>query len=121
MNFLHVRRGAVALALAIIAPALLLAQGASGTVRGKVTDAANGRGLAEAQLIVAGTRVGAISGGNGEYLITGVPSGARSITVRRIGYSPATLPITVASTGCADPTSRSKVKPSHARPVQRTV
>ena len=100
MNFQHVCRGAIALALAIIGPpALLLAQSVSGTVRGKVTDAANGRGLAEAQLSVAGTRVGAISGVNGEYIIVGVPSGSRSIVVRRIGYSPTTLPVTVTDGG----------------------
>jgi TonB-dependent SusC/RagA subfamily outer membrane receptor len=84
------------LALALFAPpALLAAQSGSGTVRGTVTDAANGRGLAEAQVTVSGTRVGVTSGSNGEYVLVGVPAGARVITVRRIGYSPTALPVTV--------------------------
>lgn len=95
-----VRRNAMVLALALFAPPAILAAQAgvatagTGTVRGKVTDAANGRGLAEAQVTVTGTRVGATSGTNGEYVIVGVPAGPRMISVRRIGYSPATLPVT---------------------------
>ena len=84
------------LALALfVPPALLAAQSGTGTVRGTVTDAANGRGLAEAQVTVSGTRVGVTSGSNGEYVLVGVPAGARVITVRRIGYSQTALPVTV--------------------------
>ncbi len=96
MNQKQVRRGALATILALLAsPALLVAQTGTGTVRGKVTDAANGRGLAEVQLIIAGTRVGALSGPTGEFTIVAVPSGARTITARRLGYSPANAPVTI--------------------------
>ncbi|WP_309669195.1 TonB-dependent receptor [Gemmatimonas sp.] len=100
MIFRQVRRSAIALALALFAPPAILAAQAgaaagTGTVRGKVTDAANGRGLAEAQVTVTGTRVGVTSSTTGEYVLVGVPAGPRVISVRRIGYSPTTLPVTV--------------------------
>ncbi len=96
MDFLQLRRSAAVLTFALVSwPAMLASQEGTGTVRGKVTDAANGRGLAEAQIVIVGTRVGAISSTNGEYVITAVPAGARAISVRRIGYSPATLPVIV--------------------------
>ena len=96
MLFQQVRRSAAALAMALFAPpAILAAQAGTGTVRGKVTDAANGRGLAEAQVTVTGTRVGATSGTNGEYVIVGVPAGPRVVGVRRIGFSPTSVPVTV--------------------------
>ena len=94
------RRGAIAVARAIVLalfapPAMLAAQAGTGTVRGTVTDAANGRGLAEAQVTVSGTRVGTTSGTTGEYVLVGVPAGPRVISVRRIGYSPTLLPVSV--------------------------
>jgi TonB-dependent SusC/RagA subfamily outer membrane receptor len=78
---------AFVITLALIAPAQLLAQ-FTGTVRGRVTDASNGRGLPEAQVTVSGTRIGAVAGANGEFTLTNVPTGARSVIARRIGYQP---------------------------------
>ncbi|MDQ6769245.1 MAG: TonB-dependent receptor [Gemmatimonadota bacterium] len=84
-----VRRGALVLALAIGSPTLLVAQAPpTGTISGRVTDASIGRGLPDVQIIVTGTRIGAITGPNGEYTLVGVPPGPRTITVRRIGYQP---------------------------------
>jgi len=48
---------------------------------------------------VSGTRVGTTSGSTGEYVLVGVPAGPRVISVRRIGYSPTTLPATVTAGG----------------------
>ncbi len=97
MPLTSVRRAAVALAIALtLIPALLAAQG-TGTVRGKVTDAGSGRGIAGAQVVVAGTRIGAVTSSEGDYSLTGVPGGTRDITVRRIGYQPATKQVSVAS------------------------
>ena len=83
-----VRRAWCALLLLSAAPALLHAQAATGTVRGKVTEASSGRGLPDAQIQVVGTRVGALSLASGEYTLVGVPTGARVIQIRRIGYQP---------------------------------
>jgi Carboxypeptidase regulatory-like domain len=58
------------------APALLLALSSQlqaqpiGTIRGRVTDASTGRGVPEAQVTVASTRIGAMSGASGEFVLT---------------------------------------------------
>lgn len=90
-----VRRGALLLVLALACPILLVAQAPTGTISGRVTDASVGRGLPDVQIIVTGTRIGAVTGPNGEYTLTGVPTGPRTITVRRIGYQPATQAVQV--------------------------
>ena len=90
-----VRRGALLLVLALACPILLVAQAPTGTISGRVTDASVGRGLPDVQITVTGTRIGALTGPNGEYTLTGVPTGPRTITVRRIGYQPATQAVQV--------------------------
>jgi len=89
------RRGALLLVLAIVSPFAVSAQQATGTVSGRVTDASVGRGLPDVAVLVTGTRFGTLTGPNGEYTITGVPVGARTLTVRRIGYQPTTETVTV--------------------------
>lgn len=101
MTFRPVRWRAAVLAIAAIVPTLGAAQGATGSVRGRVTDAASGRGIADAQVTVAGTRIGAMTNANGEYALAQVPVGARSISARRLGFSPASLDITLAAGGTA--------------------
>jgi TonB-dependent SusC/RagA subfamily outer membrane receptor len=97
-----VRRGALSLALALFTiPALLSAQAATGSVHGHVTDASGGRGLADAQVVVDGTRVGAVTNANGDFTLNGVPLGSRAITVRRIGYQPVTRTLSVAAGSAA--------------------
>ncbi|HEX2723704.1 MAG TPA: TonB-dependent receptor, partial [Gemmatimonadaceae bacterium] len=101
MTLTSVRRAALALALAFASlPHLLAAQASTGSVRGRVTDAASGRPLADVQILVTGTRIGTITGSTGDFSLAGVPAGARTISVRRIGYQPVTLPVSVA-TGAA--------------------
>ncbi|MCU0623170.1 MAG: TonB-dependent receptor [Gemmatimonadaceae bacterium] len=90
-------RRSLALVALLLAPGALAAQTATGTVRGKVTDAATNAGLGDVQVLVVGTRVGAVTTGTGEYQLTGVPTGARTITIRRIGYAPVTRAVTVAA------------------------
>jgi TonB-dependent SusC/RagA subfamily outer membrane receptor len=104
MTLSIVRRGAFLLVLAIVSPFLLGAQQPTGTVSGRVTDASIGRGLPDVQVLITGTRIGAVTGPNGEYTLNGVPIGARTLTVRRIGYQPTTQAVTVVlgSTATAD-------------------
>src|SRR5687768_12331993 len=92
LNF--VCRGAL-LAIALATPFVLAAQQATGTVSGRITDSSIGRGLPDVQVTVTGTRIGAITGPNGEYTLVGVPTGNRTISVRRIGYQPTTHVVTV--------------------------
>ncbi len=99
MTFSFVRHRALRLALAVTAaPAALVAQ-ATGTVRGRVTDASAGRGIADVQVMVTGTRIGGVTGVDGAYTLTAVPTGPRSITARRLGYQPATQAATVTAGG----------------------
>ena len=100
MTLIVVRRGALALALALGAsPSFLVAQANTGTVRGRVTEGTGGRGLPDAQVSVTDTRLGAVTGANGDFTIAGVPIGTRSIVVRRIGFSPATRTVSVTAEG----------------------
>jgi hypothetical protein len=69
---------------------------ATGNVRGRVIEAGT-RPVVEAQVSVNGTRIGALTGANGEFTLSGVPTGPRTITVRRIGYQPVTRDVVVAA------------------------
>jgi TonB-dependent SusC/RagA subfamily outer membrane receptor len=71
---------------ALLSPALLSAQ-TTGTVQGRVTDAANGQPLASAQLRIEGTVLGALSDVEGRYTVPNVPTGRRVVVARRIGYA----------------------------------
>jgi TonB-dependent starch-binding outer membrane protein SusC len=104
MKHLSVRRGALLLVLALAFPVLLVAQTPIGTISGRVTDASLGRGLPDVQVTINGTRIGALTGANGEYTLTGVPTGQRTITVRRIGYQPVsqTVQVLPGATATAD-------------------
>src|SRR5207247_8676961 len=87
-------RGPMAPVLLLLAPAALAAQGA--TVRGRVADKA-GAPLAHAEVTIDGTLLRASTSATGEYTITGVPSGARTVRARLLGYVQATAQVTVAA------------------------
>src|SRR5689334_7380069 len=66
---------AAALAIALLAfSSQAGAQAPTGVVRGRVTDAAGGRGLVAAQVSVNGTRIGTVTGAEGEFVLTAVPT-----------------------------------------------
>jgi len=94
MMLSFVRRGVFGLLFAA-APHMMFAQATTGTVRGRVTDAGTGQGIANASVIVDGTRIGASTADNGTFSLSAVPTGTRVITVRRIGYQLARKPVTV--------------------------
>lgn len=74
--------------LATIAPITAAAQGATGGVRGKITNTATGAPVAGASAVITGTRVGAMSGSDGSYNITGVRVGDVTVRVRALGFAP---------------------------------
>jgi TonB-dependent SusC/RagA subfamily outer membrane receptor len=82
-------------ALLALAPCVLAAQAITGTVRGRVTDAGASRGVGGVQVTVAGTRLGATTQDDGNFTIVGVPTGQRTLAVRRIGYLPANKTLVV--------------------------
>ena len=98
---MHLRRVLGLLAFALLAPpSLVLAQGA-GTIRGRITDAANGTPLVGVQVRIENSKIGTLSGTDGNYTITGAPEGPQFITTRRVGYSPERRAITISAAAAA--------------------
>lgn len=58
----------------------------SGTIQGKIVDAQNGEGLAGANVVLKGTIMGASSGPNGSFRISGIPEGEYQVIISFIGY-----------------------------------
>ncbi|MBU6365891.1 MAG: TonB-dependent receptor [Gemmatimonadetes bacterium] len=94
--------GLVALLAAALAGAgdLAAAQGATGTIRGKVTNAA-GQPLPNAQVFVVGTPNGAQTGADGAFTIARVAAGTVTLRARLIGYEAQERAVAVAAGGTA--------------------
>ena len=76
-------------------PSALTAQGAGGTVVGRVTDAATGQPIQQARVLVQGTQNGALTAENGRYSLRVTTSGAVVLEVSRIGYEAKRVTVTV--------------------------
>jgi hypothetical protein len=76
------------------------AQGSAGqrfTLTGRITDA-TGQGVPGATVLLKGTTLGATSGNDGAYSLTGTrPAGAYTLTVSLVGYKTESRPITLGS------------------------
>ena len=96
---MQLRRVLSFLALALLSfPAVAFGQGA-GIVRGRITDAATDAPLVGVAVRVDGTAIGALTGADGSYTITGAPAGSRVLTTRRLGYAPQRVAVTVPEAG----------------------
>ncbi len=73
----------------------------TGSVSGRVVDAASLRPLADAQVIIAGTGLGTLSNAQGAYLIQNVPPGELTIQVVILGYGTQEQTATLAPGGVA--------------------
>ncbi|HYD51118.1 MAG TPA: carboxypeptidase regulatory-like domain-containing protein, partial [Gemmatimonadaceae bacterium] len=80
--------------LLVLTAAALEAQ-ATGTIRGRVTATGATGPVANAQVLVDGTTMRAMTNAAGEFIIPGVPPGSRSVTARRIGFAPTTRTVAV--------------------------
>src|SRR5919197_2575990 len=69
------------------------AQQPTGTITGQVIDSATGQPLAGVNVVVEGTRLGAITTDDGTFTIVGVPAGTHTVRARRIGYG--SVPVVV--------------------------
>lgn len=85
---------ALLLALLLPPPAPVAAQ-ATGSITGRVVDAASLRPLAGALVTVGTSDRGTAAGADGRYLIPGVPVGEVSVRVQIIGYEAAERTVTV--------------------------
>jgi TonB-dependent starch-binding outer membrane protein SusC len=77
----------------------VVAQAQTGTISGRVVDSTTSQAIVGASVVVAGTQLGAQTRDDGSFTIAGVPAGAQSLRVSRIGFRQATVPVTVASNG----------------------
>jgi TonB-linked SusC/RagA family outer membrane protein len=71
------------------------AQTPTGVVTGQVTEAATGRPLANVQILVVGANIGTLSDARGNFRISGVRAGSRSISAQSIGYRSETQTVAV--------------------------
>jgi TonB-dependent starch-binding outer membrane protein SusC len=75
------------------------AEPTTGTVRGTVRQVGSGTPLANVQITVARTRIGAVSRDDGSFTIPNAPAGAQRLQARLLGYAPTDRPVTVTAGG----------------------
>jgi iron complex outermembrane recepter protein len=90
----------LALLAAMVAPfsSPLAAQGATGTIVGKVTEAGSNTPLQGVSVLIVGTQRGALTREDGSYRFT-VPAGSYELQARLIGYGTKRQPVTVPAGG----------------------
>ncbi|HET7552152.1 MAG TPA: SusC/RagA family TonB-linked outer membrane protein [Gemmatimonadaceae bacterium] len=74
----------------LLCPGRVRAQGGTGRVTGLVTTAATNQPLANAQVSIAGTTKGTLTGANGRFVLAGVAPGTYQVRVALLGYAPQT-------------------------------
>ena len=88
----------------LVAASQVGAQDATGSVRGRIVDAASQQPLSSVNVIVVGSPRGSVTQTDGSYLIVNIPAGTHTVRASRIGYSPITQSVSVSagSTATAD-------------------
>ncbi|WP_373064266.1 SusC/RagA family TonB-linked outer membrane protein [Gemmatimonas sp.] len=113
--------GALAVvAAAFAAPVVHAQQATTGTVSGRVTDAATGQPIGAAQIQVVGTTLGAQSNQDGMYSIRAVPTGAITLRVLRLGFSEGRQSATVSAAQVTTVNLQIKSVPAALNPVVTT-
>jgi outer membrane receptor protein involved in Fe transport len=87
----QLREKAVLIILILLGAGIPLWSGTTGKIAGTVTDKETGDPLPGANVIVAGTTLGAAADMNGQYTILQVPPGVYDVTVSVIGYAKTTI------------------------------
>src|ERR1043166_9255272 len=106
------RAGCVMGALAaVLWSAPLSAQQGSGTVRGRVTNAATQQPLAGVSVTVG--RRAAVTRMDGGYVVNDVPAGTDTVRARLIGYAPAVQAVTVAGGDTVTDWKSTRLNSSH--------
>ena len=96
MSHRYCIRGAIAaLALTLVVSGASGLAAQTGSVTGVVTDATTGHPLDGARVSLAGTRISALTGSDGRYLLGGVPAGTQTVKVVIIGYGTREREVTV--------------------------
>ena len=76
----------------------------TGTVRGKITDKADGEGVFGASVTIAGTNIGTTTDANGNFILQNVPAKQEKISVSIVGYAPTSqlVPVNAGQTSTAN-------------------
>jgi TonB-linked SusC/RagA family outer membrane protein len=77
----------------LISAAFSGAAQAQRSLKGTVTDVETGAPIASASVHINGTALGTYTAADGRFTINGVPEGALTLEVRRIGYGPANIAV----------------------------
>lgn len=85
----------------LLAAVPVVAQAQTGTVSGRVVDSTSRQGVAGVNVTIEGTRLGTQTRADGGFSIGGVPVGARTVRLSRIGFAARTVPVTVTADGTA--------------------
>ena len=89
-----VARG-VLTALALITATAPPALAQNGSVAGVVVDAVSKRPVSGARVVIKATNIGTSTGEAGQYIISNVPLGERTVWVRQLGFAPQERSVTV--------------------------
>ncbi|TCD47835.1 TonB-dependent receptor [Chlorobium sp. N1] len=73
----------------------------TGTIKGKVTDRADGEGVYGATVTVGGTTLSTATDMDGNFTLKGVPAATQKISVSIVGYAPAAQAVTVGADATA--------------------
>ena len=131
MSLFSVRRSILTPLLALLAIPLAAASLAAqtGTITGRVTNAASGQPIENAQVqaqMAGGQSFGAISGADGQFRVVNLPDGDYTVTVRMIGYELRVFPnqrpganLAVALTERATQLNQTVVTASRSRPEKQ--
>jgi TonB-linked SusC/RagA family outer membrane protein len=92
---------AIAVAAMALLPQSVVAQGATGTITGRVTDESTGGPVAQARILQQGTTNGTLTADNGTYTLRQLPAGAVTLVVSRVGYEQQTVTVTMTAGGSA--------------------
>lgn len=87
-------RVAIAFAIAVFFPGLLMAQG-NGSIRGRVTDAQTGEALPGANVVVKEFYLGTATTLDGDYVLNNIPSGERVVTISYLGHQEREYTVTI--------------------------
>lgn len=92
-SFTRLRVAAALLAM------LSAAAGTTGVVTGTVVCGESGEPIPQANVTVAGAKLGAAADGSGRFLIRGVPAGVQQLTASAVGHEPLTQSVMVPTFG----------------------
>jgi hypothetical protein len=109
------------LALAVVASLGFAVQDAPGTVKGFVRDAASGKAIVGAEIVLAGSGRSTVTDEDGRYILTDVPGGERRIGARQVGFSPLEVALSIPPSGVVAVDFHLRIEAFQLAPVGATV